>query len=60
MHTCTVGIGKNGGRGGAINNSILHPIWNFSVESDAYGGPKFSSNICSSDDDEINGMGYII
>ena len=47
-------------RGGARNTDILHPGWKLAVKSDAYGRPKWSSNICSNYDEATNVMGHTI
>ena len=49
-------LASSGRRVGAINTDILHPWWKLSVESDAYGGPKCSSNISGNDYEATNGM----
>ena len=48
---------SNGVKVGAQNTDILHPGRKASVESDAYGGPKCSSNIFSNDEAK-NTMGH--
>ena len=49
---------SSGGGGGTRKTVILHPRWKSTVESDAYGGPKFSSNISRNDDEAKHGMGH--
>ena len=50
-------MASSGRRGGAIKTGIILPRQKATVESDAYGGPKCSSNICGNEDESKNGMG---
>ena len=47
---------SSGRRGGKIKTRILQNWRKETVESDAYGFPKFIYNICSNDDEATNGM----
>ena len=49
---------SSGRRGCAQKTGIIHPGRKSAVESDSYGGPKFSFNICINDDEATNGMGH--
>ena len=48
---------SSGIRGGAWKTGIIRPRQKAAVESDAYGGPKCISTICSNDDEAKNIMG---
>ena len=50
----------SGRRGSARNTGIIHPVRKVAVESYSYGGPKYSSNICSNEDEATDGMGHTI
>ena len=43
--------------GGAQKTDVIQPIQKVAVESDAYWGPKFSSNICRNNDEVKNEWG---
>ena len=43
-----------------LKTGIFNPGRKAVVERDAYGGPKYGSNICINDDEAIDGMGHTI
>ena len=53
-------MASSGRRRGAQNTGILQPGHKAVVESDAYGGPKCSSKICSNDDEATTVASKII
>ena len=51
-------LSNNAGGVQMWKTGIIHPGQKVAVEIDAYGGPKYRSNICSNDDEATNGMGH--